>query len=187
MGLGPFFGPYYWEDIVLDPFESPWRPDVRRRGVEDSTEPEAAVKVLQEDVEHSQASRHQVLAEIKTVFNAKSDHLVSFYDAFLHEGSIYLALEYMDCGSVETLFDMARAASARLPEEVLANLRFLNSLRPDTLLMSDHPDGPDEISGKVDIEAPHAFLTTWGVSGPFQEGQVISMFTREDAVLKSEL
>ena len=53
-----------------------------------------AMKVLQEEVEASRESRHQVLNEIKTVFNAKSDHLVAFYDAFLHDGSIYLALEW---------------------------------------------------------------------------------------------
>lgn len=53
------------------------------------------MKVLQEEVEASRESRHQVLNEIKTVFNAKSDHLVAFYDAFLHEGCIYLALEYV--------------------------------------------------------------------------------------------
>lgn len=53
-----------------------------------------AVKVLQEDLERSRESRHQVLNEVKTIFNAKSDHLVAFYDAFLHDGSIYLALEW---------------------------------------------------------------------------------------------
>ena len=53
-----------------------------------------AMKVLQEEVEASRESRHQVLNEIKTVFNAKSDHLVAFYDAFVHQGCIYLALEY---------------------------------------------------------------------------------------------
>lgn len=52
-----------------------------------------AMKVLQVELQASRESRRQVLNEIKTVFNARSDHLVSFYDAFVHEGCIYLALE----------------------------------------------------------------------------------------------
>ncbi|KAL1496751.1 hypothetical protein AB1Y20_014341 [Prymnesium parvum] len=84
-----------------------------------------AMKVLQEEVEISRESRHQVVNEIKTVFNAKSDHLVAFYDAFLHEGCIYLALEYMDCGSLEGMISVASYTPARcMPEEVAAMVLF---------------------------------------------------------------
>ena len=82
-----------------------------------------ALKVLQEDIEHSQGSRHQVLAEVKTVFNAKSDHLVAFYDAFLHDGSIHLALEYMDLGSLEGAISAAvQSPDRRMPEAVVAHV-----------------------------------------------------------------
>eukprot|EP00966_Prymnesium_polylepis_P189837 4399069-Prymnesium_polylepis.2 len=45
-----------------------------------------------------------------------------FYDAFLHESKIYLALEYMDMGSVETLYSAAKVANALLSPEVLASV-----------------------------------------------------------------
>ena len=81
-----------------------------------------ALKVLENDLEASPERRRLLLNEVKLVYNARSDHLLTFYDAFLHEGRIYLALEYMDMGSVERLFEAAQRANARLPEEVIANL-----------------------------------------------------------------
>ena len=85
-----------------------------------------ALKVLQEDIESNRESRHMVLNEIKTVFGAGSDHLVTFYDAFLHNGAVYLALEYMDCGSLEALLRVASATEpgGALPEGVLAAILF---------------------------------------------------------------
>ncbi len=65
------------------------------------------------------------LNEIKIVFNALSDHLISLYDAFFHDGSIYLALEYMDCGSLEGLLRAAKSTPAQLvPEGVSASVLF---------------------------------------------------------------
>ena len=50
---------------------------------------------------------------------------VSFYDAFIHDGSIYLALEYMDCGSLEGLLQAASQTPTRLvPEEINASILF---------------------------------------------------------------
>jgi len=84
-----------------------------------------ALKVLQEDIEDSRESRHMVLNEIKMVFNACSDHLVAFYDAFFDNGSIYLALEFMDRGSLEGLLGaVGSTPMARLPESVLASILF---------------------------------------------------------------
>ena len=79
------------------------------------------LKVLQTDIEHNRDSRHMVLNEIKTVFGAGSNQLVTFYDAFFHDGSIYLALEHMDCGSLEGLLRLAATSTVRrLPESVSA-------------------------------------------------------------------
>lgn len=84
-----------------------------------------AVKVLQASIEESRESRHMVLNEIKVVWNACSDHLVTFYDAFLADGAIYLALEYMDCGSLEGLIKAAALTPARRIEDgVLASILF---------------------------------------------------------------
>ena len=70
-----------------------------------------ALKVLQ-DLEREQAARHSLVSEMKVVFNALSDHLVGFYDAFLHEGAVYLALEYMDAGSLLDVYENAAARCA---------------------------------------------------------------------------
>jgi len=85
-----------------------------------------AVKVLQAELEGSRESRHMLLNEIKVVYKAASAHLVTFYDAFFHDGSIYIALEYMDCGSLEGLIKAAavNAVGGRVPEGVSASILF---------------------------------------------------------------
>jgi len=85
-----------------------------------------AVKVLQADLEDSHEARQMLLNEIKIVFNVSSDHLVTFYDAFYLDGNIHLALEYMDCGSLEGLIKAAAASAegGRLPENVNASITF---------------------------------------------------------------
>jgi serine/threonine protein kinase len=87
---------------------------------------QCAVKVLQSHVEDDRQGRHLVLNEVKVAFAAQSDHLISFHDAFLREGSIYLALEYMDVGCLEGLFrTFARpGTTSALPEQVLACILF---------------------------------------------------------------
>ena len=75
------------------------------------TNKQLALKVLDNDLEASLEHRRLLLNEVKLVYNARSDHLLTFYDAFLHEGHIYLALEYMDMGSVERLFDAPKQAA----------------------------------------------------------------------------
>ena len=46
------------------------------------------------------------------------DHVVSFYDAFYNEGSIYVALEYMDAGSLADVLSKSKT----VPENVLSNI-----------------------------------------------------------------
>ena len=84
-----------------------------------------AIKVLQGELEASEETRAMVLNEMKVIFNAQSDHLVAFYDAFLHEGAVYLALEHMDCGSLEGVLRALAATPARvMPEHILAHVMF---------------------------------------------------------------
>jgi serine/threonine protein kinase len=92
------------------------------RAVHSPTGKAIAVKVLRAELEASRESRRMIL---KIVFNALSDHLISLYDAFFHDGSIYLALEYMDCGSLEGLLRAAKSTPAQLvPEAVSASVLF---------------------------------------------------------------
>ena len=55
-----------------------------------------AVKVLQSNAEQDRESRQMVLNEVRTVFAARSDHLVAFYDAFHHEVYRYLPRHLRD-------------------------------------------------------------------------------------------
>ena len=63
-----------------------------------------AVKVLQPASGEDREARKMALNEVRMVFQARSDHLVAFYDAFHQEGSLHLVLEYMDAGSLEGLY-----------------------------------------------------------------------------------
>jgi serine/threonine protein kinase len=44
--------------------------------------------------------------------------VVSFYDAFFNEGNIYVALEYMDAGSLADVL----AKSGPIPENIIAKI-----------------------------------------------------------------
>ena len=81
-------------------------------------------------------------------------------------------------------------STERSTEADLTDLRFLHSLRPETMELTDYPDGPDGVDlyqGKFDIDAAHAFLTTWAVSGPRQSGNILAMFTRQDLSSRTEV
>lgn len=75
-----------------------------------------ALKVITLDVKES--VRKQIILELKTLYKTQSEYVVTFYDAFYSEGSIFIALEYMDGGS---LADLLRA-SGSIPERILAKI-----------------------------------------------------------------
>lgn len=64
----------------------------------------------------SENVRKQIVLELKTLHKSQFEYVVTFYDAFFNEGSIHIALEYMDAG---TLADILHKAGA-IPENVLA-------------------------------------------------------------------
>ena len=73
-----------------------------------------AVKVI---AIHSKGMRAQIMSEVKTLYDAKCPCLVQFHGAFFKEGSISIALEYMDEGCLETV--LANHGSV-IPENILA-------------------------------------------------------------------
>jgi len=75
-----------------------------------------ALKVITLDVKES--VRKQIILELKTLYRNQSEYIVSLYDAFYTEGSIFIALEYMDGGSLADLLK----ASGKIEERVLANV-----------------------------------------------------------------
>jgi len=119
-----------------------------------------ALKVITLDVKES--VRKQIILELKTLYRTQSEFVVTFYDAFFSEGSIFVALEFMDCGS---LADMLRASGsiperilARITTQVLKGLLYLHKslhlihrdIKPSNLLLN----------GKGDVK-----IADFGVSG----------------------
>jgi len=75
-----------------------------------------ALKVIPMNVEDN--IRKQIIFELKTLYKNQSEYIVSLYDAFYTEGSIYIALEYMDGGSLADLLK----ACGKMEERILANV-----------------------------------------------------------------
>jgi len=105
-----------------------------RLGVRKSTGQLMAIKVISASIEQDKASRQMVLNEVRTACDASSEHIVTFFDAYVHEGSLHIVLEYMDAGPLDCLLRLFPAASAArspvsggiergpLPEAVLAEV-----------------------------------------------------------------
>lgn len=64
--------------------------------------------------------REQLIREIITLYDAQCPSLITFYGAFHREGSITIALEYMDGGSLANVLDQV----GPIPEYVLASIAF---------------------------------------------------------------
>ena len=66
------------------------------------------------------SKREQLIREIITLYDAQCPNLITFYGAFYREGSITIALEYMDGGSLANVL----AQVGPIPEPVLASMAF---------------------------------------------------------------
>ena len=66
------------------------------------------------------SKREQLIREIKSLYNAECDSLIRFYGAFYREGSITIALEYMDGGSLANVLSQV----GPIPESVLAHIAY---------------------------------------------------------------
>lgn len=66
------------------------------------------------------SKRKQLVTEIATLYNAKCDTLITFYGAFYREGSISIALEYMDGGSISNLLAQVHS----IPEHILLYITY---------------------------------------------------------------
>jgi mitogen-activated protein kinase kinase 1 len=71
---------------------------------------------------YDKSRRGQLVREIQALYDADCDCLVSFYGAYLREGTIAIALEYMDCGTLARV--AALAPGGRIPEPTVAAIAF---------------------------------------------------------------
>jgi len=75
-----------------------------------------ALKIVALDV--TENIRKQIITELKILYSSQSDYVVSLYDAYYSEGSVFIALEYLDGGSLMDLL----LASGTISEVILANI-----------------------------------------------------------------
>jgi serine/threonine protein kinase len=77
---------------------------------------------------YEKEKRHQLYADLKALVKNDSPYMIRFYGAFYDEGKVYLALEYMDCGSIKDMIDVMKQVRpvspdpTFLPEVVISKL-----------------------------------------------------------------
>ncbi|RMX70447.1 hypothetical protein KXD40_004015 [Peronospora effusa] len=69
---------------------------------------------------YDKIKREQIIREINALFDAKCPCLVTFFGAFVRDGAVVLALEYMDGGSLENVIRQL----GTIPEHVLASVAY---------------------------------------------------------------
>jgi serine/threonine protein kinase len=57
---------------------------------------------------YEKEKRHQLYNDLKALVKNTSPYMIRFYGAFYDEGKVYLALEYMDCGSIKDMLDVTK-------------------------------------------------------------------------------
>ncbi|KYQ99948.1 MAP kinase kinase [Tieghemostelium lacteum] len=77
-----------------------------------------ALKVITLDIQEN--ARKQILLELKTLYKTHCKWVVSFYDAFYTDGSIHIALEYMQRGSLADIIKRTQT----LPEPILSRITY---------------------------------------------------------------
>jgi serine/threonine protein kinase len=88
-----------------------------RRAVHRPTNTVLALKVINV---YDDTTREQLVEEIRSLYDADCTSIVNFYGAFYQEGSITIALEYMDGGSLANVIQQVRI----IPEAPLASVAF---------------------------------------------------------------
>lgn len=81
--------------------------------------------------------KKQLSWELKALISCDSPNIVKYYGAFYENGVVYILLEYMDFGSMETLLKKALDKKEKIPEvilgwitySVLTGLHYLNKVK----------------------------------------------------------
>ena len=109
--------------------------------------------------------------ELKTLKQIDSPYLLRCYGAFFEEGSVRLVLEFMDCGSMETIINVLNQLAGenfvpKMPELVISRIMFqiLNGIHYlHTVKKQMHRDvKPDNIL--INSELGEAKLSDFGIS-----------------------
>lgn len=72
-----------------------------------------ALKVI--PLQSNEKVKKQILLELKTLHECENDNIVKSYGAFIKDGHVHMALEYMDAGS---LADVIKEVG-KIPEQII--------------------------------------------------------------------
>lgn len=130
-------------------------------GVHGPTDTPVALKIINL---FDRSKREQLIREIVTLYDAQCPNLITFYGAFYREGSITIALEYMNGGSLANVL----AQVGPIPERVLANMAFqilwgLAYLKHDKRVHRDLKPSNLLINSRGEVK-----VTDFGVSAELQ-------------------
>ena len=75
-------------------------------------------------VETGSQVRKQLLGELRTLFNCNCDYVVRYYGAYFAEGSVNVALEFMDGGSLSDLIRPEDSEHPLMDERIVAQITF---------------------------------------------------------------
>jgi serine/threonine protein kinase len=93
--------------------------------------------------------RKQIIKELQTLYSSSCPYLVGFYGAFYSDGSISIALEYMEGGSLADVYKLfgkiPEGVLSKIVHQVLLGLRYLHKdrhvvhrdLKPSNILMNE--------------------------------------------------
>jgi len=71
---------------------------------------------------YDKGKRHQLYNELKANMILDSNYLLRCYGAFFEEGSVRLVLEYMDCGSMETIIKVLNELTKSSPTPIIPRI-----------------------------------------------------------------
>jgi len=108
--------------------------------------------------------REQLVREVCTLYDAHCPSLITFYGAFYREGSITIALEYMNGGSLANVIDQV----GFIPEPVLASVAYqilwgLAYLKHEKRVHRDIKPSNILINGKGEVK-----VTDFGIAAELQ-------------------
>lgn len=130
-------------------------------GIHSPTSTPLALKIINL---FDKSKREQLIREISTLYDAQCPNLITFYGAFYREGSITIALEYMDGGSLANVLDQV----GPIPEQPLAGIAYqilwgLAYLKHDKKVHRDVKPSNLLINSKGEVK-----VTDFGVSAELQ-------------------
>ena len=135
------------------------------------------------DPEEEKKANNRILRELRILRLCNSPNVVSFYGAFLHEQDIFIMMEFMDLGSLESIYKkygpIPEAVVGKISLRILQGLIYLyqnhkivhRDMKPSNILMSS--------LGEVKI-------ADFGVSKQLTNGTMAMTFTGTQAYLAPE-